>query len=370
VNPLHVRTRYVAIFGGVLSVALGLMVAVVSSPGSLSALIAPKAALNAPPPRSPSPSPVASPTASPLSLGKLGAGASLFAAGSELFAFDQTSMRASGDQGATWSEVQLPPGAAGLVVDHANPSIRITGGGRIEVTTDGGATWKAARATPPGAGPFTPAMVSVADANVWLVYGNGRLVRTRDGGISWRAVPGLPAVTAPSLAAMPQPGLFVIAIAERVFELVDNGTSVRELPPVSSGGDVTRLAVVSSADPPDLMASTSDGHIHLLHAGAWQEVNVGLNGPIDGLPTGSAWLGNGGQSLGSAGQVSITTDGGLDWTTATGLPADQSVDAIAAEGPAGKSVWAYCAAGDLYHSTDGGRTWILASQALRSASGG
>ena len=279
-------------------------------------------------------------------------------------------MRSSADGGATWSDIKLPAGGAGLAVDSANASVMVTGGAKIQVSLDGGITWKATRSTPPGAGPFTPAMVSAADSNVWLVYGNGNLMRTRDAGISWRVVTGLPAVTAPHLAEMAPPGLFAMALGDRVFELVDNGTSVKQLPALPAGGNITELAVVSSGDPPDLVAVTDTGNTDRLHAGTWQDVAGGLAGPLAGLPNGRVWLGDGGQRLGTPGSLSISFDGGLNGTPATGLPVDQSVDAVGAVGPAGDSVWAYCAAGDLYHSTDGGRTWTVASKALRSAPGG
>ena len=58
----------------------------------------------------------------------------------------------------------------------------------------------------------------------------------------------------------------------------------------------------------------------------------------------------------------------LTWRQAQGLPYDQTVDAIA--GQAGSATFlAYCYGGDVFSSTDSGRSWSVLSRALRSRSG-
>ena len=342
---------------------IGAVVALVSSPGSLasrSTSYSPMTAATAT--RS---SPVPTPTPTPLKPGTLSVGATLVAAGTELIAIDSTGARQSNDQGLTWSEPNLPAGGSGIVVDRGNPNFRLAGGPTLLETSDGGATWKAPKLRPPGAPPFTPIMVNPADSTVWFVAGNGHLLRTRDGGISWRALAGLPTVTAAHMAAMATTDHFILAIGTQVFELIDNGNQIKTLPPLPSGQDV-RLAMVGAVDPPPIVAVTDTGHAYSFRSGAWTEISGGLTGPLDGLPSGRAWVGDGGAHLGSQGQMMVTTDGGGAWSAATGLPPDQSVEAIAGLGPSGNSVWAYCAAGDIYHSSDGGLTWSLVSPAFRA----
>jgi hypothetical protein len=55
----------------------------------------------------------------------------------------------------------------------------------------------------------------------------------------------------------------------------------------------------------------------------------------------------------------------VTWIPGGGLPADQTVEAIA--GHSGSATFfAYCYGGDLYVSNDGGASWALVSRAMRA----
>lgn len=73
-----------------------------------------------------------------------------------------------------------------------------------------------------------------------------------------------------------------------------------------------------------------------------------------------------GAKLCSPGVVAYSTDGGSNWREATGLPYDQSVEALAGQ-PTSTTLFAYCYGGDSYTSADGGGIWTLLTRALRSS---
>jgi photosystem II stability/assembly factor-like uncharacterized protein len=64
--------------------------------------------------------------------------------------------------------------------------------------------------------------------------------------------------------------------------------------------------------------------------------------------------------------MNVTRDGGTSWKPATGLPADQTVEAITASSVTGQVVFAYCSGGDVYRSSNHGASWMLVSNAFRS----
>ena len=97
----------------------------------------------------------------------------------------------------------------------------------------------------------------------------------------------------------------------------------------------------------------------------WHPSGASLGGPVAATPNGFMWVGDGGAKLGEAGKVEASTDGGSTWTAGTGLPTDQSVDALAEQSDTGR-IFAYCFGGDLYTSSDGGKTWGFLSSSLRS----
>jgi photosystem II stability/assembly factor-like uncharacterized protein len=303
---------------------------------------------------------------SPTRIGRLALGASLVGVGSTVIAVASDGVWQSGDEGVTWTSVALPAGSNGVVVDSSDAKHWLGGGPRLMQTRDGGKTWSEPKAQPRGGGPFSPLLISPVNPEVWFVAANGHLVKTHDGGATWNLVIGLPPVPAAEMAQLYSNSNLILATGAQVFELMANGRSVQALPNLPSGA-VTRLAALGRTVAPLAIATTDSGHAYLLHSGSWTEVAGGLAGPLDGVLSGDGWLGDGGAKLGAPAKMNVTTDGGTTWKPATGLPPDQTVEAIAASNQTGEIVYAYCSGGDVYRSSDHGAKWRLVSNAFRSA---
>ncbi|HET6311108.1 MAG TPA: hypothetical protein VFH00_08925 [Candidatus Nitrosotalea sp.] len=347
----------------VAAIVIGILVALASSPSSLGR----GHALGTPVPATPSPV-SATPVQSVTDPGILGKGPQLVAAGMQSLA-GMSANRAAGsaDGGKTWTTLVPPAGASGVAIDPANPQHGIAGGGAIKVTADGGATWKAAQTSPPPGAPYVPLQVSPFDGNIWFFVHGGKLLRTRDSSATWRDIAGLPALNAPVLVAGQTFGQFYLASGGTIFSLVDNGQQVLTLAPLPGGESVTALASVGGGDA-TLFARGSNGGLFLLKGDKWSAVSGAPAGPITAGANGILIVGNGGAKLGSPGIVTYSTDSGATWRQATGLPYDQSVEAVAGQ-PTGVTFVAYGYGGDIYGSPNGGRDWVLLSRALRSRAG-
>jgi hypothetical protein len=304
--------------------------------------------------------------------GVLGSGAHLVVGGSGvLIGLASNLVTESIDGGKTWASLPPPANASGIAVDPANPRHAITGGTTIRVTTNGGGSWKSTQTSPPGAGPYQPLQLSPFDSKVWFVIHRQRLFRTRDGAVTWREMTSLPTLSAPVMVPSKVSGQFFLTSGNRVFQLVDNGGSqgqqILELAALPRGVKVAELAVLPSF-PLSLLARVGPGSAYLLKGNTWSVAGVGLGGPVAVADNGNLLVGNGGAKLRSPGAISYSTDAGATWSRATGLPSDQSVEAIAAQ-PNSTTLYAYCYGGDIYASTDSGHAWTLLSKALRTTSG-
>jgi photosystem II stability/assembly factor-like uncharacterized protein len=249
-------------------------------------------------------------------------------------------------------------------MDPANPRHAVSGGSTIQVSSDGGATWKPSQVAPPGRGPYQPIAISPFDGNVWFFLHQAHLLRTRDGALTWTELTGLPSLGNPVLVPGPVFGQFFVAVGGRVFQLVDNGQKINELPPVSQG-PVTDIAVVDGNRP--MLLARANG-VFVLNGTAWVAAGGGLGGPVAAGAGGAMLVGNGGDKIGTPGLISYSANGGTTWTQAIGLPYDQTVEAIAGQAGSG-TFYAYCYGGDIYTSSDGGRVWTLLTRALRSSGG-
>jgi len=317
----------------------------------------------------PSPSPAdSSPLPSVTSPGVLGDGAHLIVGGSGvLIGLAPNLAEESSDSGKTWTSVRPPSNGSGIAVDPANPRHAITGGSSIQVTADGGGSWSRTRTTPPGPAPYQPLQVSAFDGTVWFLIHQQKLLRTRDASVSWRELAGLPPLASPVMVPGTVFGQFFLASGNRVFELIDNGQQILELPPLPQSVTVADLAVVAG-DPPTLLARGGKDSPYLLKGTTWSVAGGGLNGPVAAGAGGVLLVGNGGARLGAPGAISYSTNAGITWASAIGLPYDQSVEAIAVQ-PNSIALFAYCYGGDLYTSTDGGRAWSLLTRGLRTTTG-
>lgn len=346
---------------------LGVGVAVASSLGSLSGKT--PANPNVPPVTfTPSPSPVdTSPPPTVTSVGQMGAAPWMAVNGSNLAVISATRAAASSDGGRTWSAIVLPAGSSGIAIDPTNPRRAVAGGSAIRVTIDGGTTWQPAKTPPPGRGPYLPIEVSPFDGNVWFFTHQGQLLRTRDSGTTWRDLSGLPALSAPVLAPGHVFGELFLAAGNRVFELVDEGQQIVEQPALPAGVVVKQLAA-GGGDLRTVYARDATGALHVLKLGAWSSVNGGLPGPITAGDRNVVVTADAAAKLGVRGGVDYSFDSGKTWNEASGLPTDQSIEAVAGEADT-LTLFAYSYGGDVYSSTDGGRSWTVISRDLRARSG-
>jgi hypothetical protein len=313
----------------------------------------------------PSPSPLPTPSPTVKTPGILGASGRLVTNGSNtVIATVGSQAIGSADGGRTWIVVVAPPINSGLAIDSANPRHAITGGATIQYTNDGVA-WAPALNPPPGKGPYQPLAISSLEPNVWLFAHQGRLLVTRDGSATW-SESSVPQLSNPIVVPGQALGQFYLASGNRVFQLASYGQSVTEQPAVAQGA-VTEMAVVSGNHPTLLVRVAGHGD-YLLTGSSWQATGGSFSGPVAAGGNGTILVGNGGAKLGSPGLISYSTNGGATWVPGSGLPSDQTVEAIA--GHAGSATFfAYCYGGDLYVSNDGGGSWALVSHAMRAGTG-
>lgn len=313
----------------------------------------------------PTPSPLPSPSPTVNSPGVLGDSARLVTNGSNtVIALGSNIAVGSADGGRTWIVVRPPPNGSGLAVDPANPRHAITGGAGIQVTGDG-ATWMPTVSPPPGKGPYQPLAISPVEANVWFFAHGNRLLMTRDGSSTWIEL-SVPQLASPILVPGLSLGQFFLATGNRVFQLTNYGQTITEEPALPQSG-VTELVAVSRTRP--ALVARVEGHgVFALDGGGWTVSGAQLNGPVAAGTLGTILVGNGGAKLGAPALISYSTNGGVTWLPARGLPPDQTVEAIA--GQAGSATFfAYCYGGDIYLSTDGGGSWTLLTRSLRSSTG-
>ncbi|MGH7903256.1 MAG: WD40/YVTN/BNR-like repeat-containing protein [Candidatus Dormibacteraceae bacterium] len=282
--------------------------------------------------------------------------------GGVLLAMGSAAARLSRDGGRSWT-VPTRPGLLAMGWTAQQPWI--AGGAGLGVSADGGRTWNPPQTAPFGPSPYTPLLVSPYDAGVWFLLHGGALLRTRDGGVSWRDLVDAGTLTNPVIIPGGARDRFYLASGSRVLELIDNGQQIRPLPSLPGGVRAADLALVASNPSAILMAKGSDGKIYLSHGTGWTAAGLPLQGPIAAITNTVALVGDGGGKLGVAGALQYSADGGATWSAARGLPGDQTVEAIAAA-PDAAVVYAYCSGGDVYSSTDRGRTWSLRSSALRA----
>lgn len=348
----------------VIALLIGVAVAVASNPASLTRERGGGANTGG---NLPSPSPTGLPLPSVTSPGVLGDGAHLLAgADGNLIGLAPNLVEESSDSGKTWTSLRPPSNGSGIAVDPADPRHAITGGSTVRVTLNGGGSWGPARTSPPATGPYQPLQVSPFDGAVWFLIHQQKLLRTREASLSWRDLTGLPPLASPVMAPGTVFGQFFLASGNRVFELIDNGERILELSALPQGVTVTELAVVAG-EPPSLLARGGKDSTYLLKGTTWSVASGVLGGPVS-AGRGALLVGNGGAKVGSPGAIWYSTNGGTKWASATGLPYDQSVEAIAAQ-PDSSSLFAYCYGGDIYTSTDDGRSWNLLTRALRTTTG-
>ena len=269
----------------------------------------------------------------------------------------------SKDGGRTWQTVALPPGASAVIFDNVTPGHAIAAGQGVSVTTDGGATWTAIQTLTFGSGGYQPLLIGPGDGSTWFLARGGSLLRTRDAGATWKVIAAPRPLGNAQMIAGSSADRFFLASDTQVLQLDNQASQLKDVGALPGGAKVLGLAL-ASVTPELLVVRGGDGKAYLSAADGWHPVGSATGGPVAATGAGAIWVGDGGARLGSAGAVESSLDGGKTWSAGTGLPVNQSVDALATDGDQGH-LWAYCFGGDLFSSADAGKTWTLVSSALR-----
>jgi photosystem II stability/assembly factor-like uncharacterized protein len=210
-------------------------------------------------------------------------------------------------------------------------------GPMLAVTQDGGRHWLtegAALAGNPGVGQLT----ATSTDDVWAVAGNGRLMSTTDAGATWTAETPRGATWT---AETPRGRVLALARSARALWILD----------CLGGSDATCVSVLVRKALPD---------------GVWTIASpkLGPNPPLRFVLAGRRAV------IGESGALVVVSDRGQrfaerpdpTWMRQPCLPAGLAA--------AGKGWWLLCLGGAgagssekaLLHTTDGGRTWTIASQ--------
>jgi len=195
-------------------------------------------------------------------------------------------------------------------------------GGTFMKTTNGGTSWFVVKEASGLDGTGTPEVLYDAwffDTNTGIaVGGGGACVKTTDGGVTWDSLYFFPtAATAYDMYFVNNNlGFAVGTTSMRIYKTTDGGTTWAQ-----NWGDLpsTTCYSVYAADENNIIMSTSSGNVRITTNGGinWTSVNVGwtstpyalrFTDPLNG------WI------SGSGGNVAYTTNGGTSWTNAGPVP--------------------------------------------------
>lgn len=301
---------------------------------------------------------------------RVGTGLAFNAAGNAIEVVSETGFArvySSSDLGLTWQAVSVPAGIQGLyalAINHADVALAAGLDGDIIRSTDGGATWTAARTG--GANLFALAFAS--DSVAVAAGDSGTIWRSTNAGQTWTAVSSgtLNAISDIRFSSA------TVGIASTL-----HGGTLR----TTDGGQTWSLVASDVAHSYFATAFSPDGNtaVTVGEQGHIQRSTDGGLGFADAVPANASNLAavafNGGATGLAAGDAGIlrTLDGGSTWTAIPG-----SGSALASVGFASSSVAvAGGSGGGLQRSTDGGASWTplvspttSAVKAIAFASGG
>ena len=206
---------------------------------------------------------------------------------------------------------------------------------------------------------------------LWAGSVSGGIWKSINGGTTWFALDDFMATLAVSTMAMNPTNAntlyagtgegFYNADSIRgagIFKSLDGGTSWQQLPSTTSSSYyyVNRLAV-HPTDGQILLAATGSGIYRTTNGGAsWSLSRSGRALDIDFAPDdGSNCI-----ASGPSGLTLYSSDGGVSWASATGVPAAGRVEvAYAPSNPSTVFASVENNSGEVYRSTDGGQTYSL-----------
>jgi photosystem II stability/assembly factor-like uncharacterized protein len=277
----------------------------------------------------------------------------------------------STDAGATWQQVKLPwpwvnqvslavdPTDANRVYVAGKPLI---GAPQIVVTADGGATWQ--ELTVPPLSPL-PIKLTVDPRDHLVIYANttaqGELYRSMDGGASWKRADGGLGLSVVSLTGDPGSGslyALVSGVVSEIWKSIDYSDSWSRVFQGPSPSALVLTLAVDAGLPGRVYAGAQGAGIMSSddYGDSWRTTNVGLDAVqvIDLTREASApatlyaVL-----AAGGAPAAARSDDGGATWAPIEGL---HDLHRIVADPYFPGRVYA-AAGGDVWTSTDGGRSW-------------
>ncbi|HEX4494622.1 MAG TPA: hypothetical protein VIE43_03045 [Thermoanaerobaculia bacterium] len=209
-------------------------------------------------------------------------------------------------------------------------------------------------------------------AHLWAGSVSGGLFVSQNSGKSWAPVNDfLPSLAVSSLAADPtDPDTFYVGTGEGffngdsltglgIFVTHDGGASFQQLGATAAWGDVNRIAV-SPADPSTLLAATQGGIFRSTDGGnTWTQstvprsLQVAFNPRVPNEALASQ------QGASQVHQILFSSDGGTTWTVASALAdvEDRLARIEIAYAPSDGTTAYANQDGNVWKSTDGGRSW-------------
>jgi photosystem II stability/assembly factor-like uncharacterized protein len=266
----------------------------------------------------------------------------------------------SSDGGVTWGAAGLSGQTVWSLEVNSGALYANTEAGLFR-TSDAGATWQ-----PLGRGANAPDGVVVTDPrNANTVYGIGSdgVVKSLDGGRTWaEADKGVVSTSIPSLALAPGSANVLYAGSYgKIFKSTDGGRTWQAERGLGTS-DIDTLAF----DPANshilyAAASWNGGLFKSIDAGAhWYRVRTpfpsrGVHAlAIDPGDSRTIYVADCGGAC-SGGTLQKTVNGGSTWQAVTGVP--YAVQTIAIDPQHTSTVFAGTTRGDVFRSTDAGRTW-------------
>ena len=292
---------------------------------------------------------------------------SLAVVGNDLFAgiqfggvFKLTNAASGGTAWSAWTGGSMNPGDAVYALARgANDTLYAAGYGAVYALPGGSNSWVMQGTGLTSFGPGYAIAYSRSDASLTLANGTGTLLLPA-GSATWRqANIGMTASTVYDMVVMPNGDLYAATFGQGVQWQV-NGTSVwTPVDPARMSPVVEAIAVDSAGT---LFASSS-GTVLRLNAGTWSTAGSDQGGfayvlAVDGANT--LWAGQNGA-------VRKLAVGSSTWAASgAGLPASQSVNALAIDGAA--TVYAGIFGDGIYALSPGTTTWTARKAGLPDTS--
>jgi len=274
----------------------------------------------------------------------------------------------STDGGITWKAINAglsDTTVKALAIDPLNPSTlyagtsRLTFGGSVFKSTNGGADWSASVGLPDSIVnviAVDPKNPSIVYAGTGFNFFGGGLFKSTDGGDSWSGS-GLPQFPIDVLFIDPlTPSTIYVGAAGGIYKSTDGGMSGRLLqtgPTLNASGT---LLAIDTQSPATLYVGTNAGVRKSTDGGdSWSDANFKL--PVGGYvgllaidPKNSSIL----YARTSDGLLSKSTDGGGSWVAAGQV--DSFISFLVFDPQTPSTLYAVTYEG-IFKSTDGGDSW-------------